>query len=123
MSASGGIVSGSGNRRAGTLGRVDAFISYAREERTFVSDELRPGLVAAEKVVWVDLDDIPPAADWRSLVDRGIDAAAAFIFVISPDSLRSAICQEELRRAVASHKRLVPILRRDLDGDAVPTDI
>ena len=41
--------------------------------------------------VWVDRTDIEPAADWSERISRGIEAAKAFIFVItqnrwSPDN-------------------------------------
>lgn len=99
--------------------RLDAFISYAREDREFV-ELLCSRLVARELDVWVDLEDIPPAADWRSRVDAGISAAAALVFVVSPDSVASPVCREELARGVALNKRLIPIVHRDVDADALP---
>lgn len=98
--------------------RDDAFISYSRKDREFVT-RLFEALIARGKRVWVDLEDIPPTADWRAKVAAGIEAAKALVFVLSPDSIASTICDEELDRAVALNKRIVPILVRPVDAAAV----
>jgi len=103
--------------------RPDVFVSYSRRDKTFVADSLLPALTGRDRDVWVDTEDIPPAADWRATVLEGIAKAHAFVFVLSPDSLGSPICAEELRRAVALNKRLVPILRREVAHDDVPEDL
>ena len=98
---------------------ADVFISYSRDDIEFVR-RLHDGLVARGKDVWVDFEDIPLTAEWREEVLDGVDSADNFLFVISPDSLTSEVCTEELDHAVEQHKRLVPVLRRPADGKAVP---
>ena len=95
------------------------FISYAREDQEFVR-QLHDALSAAGRDVWVDWGDIPLTADWRREIDAGIDAADAFVVVLTPDWVASQPCQAELDRAVAGGKRLVPLLRRDVDPGSVP---
>jgi WD40 repeat protein len=97
-------------------GRPDAFVSYAREDTAFVRT-LCDALTRAGKEVWVDWEDIPPSADWRAKVHAGIEAASAVVVVLSPDALRSEVCAEELARALELEKRLIPIVRRDADGE------
>jgi WD40 repeat protein len=104
-------------------GRHDAFISYAREDKAFVADVLCPALRRRGKNVWVDLTDIPPAADWRERIRLGIEASKAFVFVLSPESARSPECARECRQAVEMHKRLVPALYRDVDPGEVPREV
>ena len=53
----------------------------------------------------------------------GIDAADALVFVISPKSLASKACREELDHASAEHKRLIGVLRVDVEGLDVPSAI
>lgn len=87
--------------------RPAAFISYAREQKDFVS-RLEEALRALGKTVWVDWKDIKPTADWRAKVGAGIEESAAFIFVLSvlsPDSLASEVCEEDLTDATANNKR------------------
>ncbi len=92
----------------------DAFLSYSRRDEAFAI-QLRTALDAAGKTLWLDKRDIQPAEDWRSAAFAGIDSADNFLFVISPDSVRPrpdgtpAPCGEEIARAVASGKRLIPI--------------
>lgn len=100
--------------------RPDVFISYARQDKQFVETRLVASLEARGKDVWIDLEDIPPAADWRERIWDGIEAAKAFVFVLSPISVGSEVCREELRRAVEANKRLIPVLHREVEAGAVP---
>jgi len=92
----------------------DAFVSYSRADEAFVR-RLEAALRERGKDVWVDWHDIPATADWRAKIYAGIDASRAFVAVLSPDLVASAICREELEHATRSNKRLVPILRREVD--------
>lgn len=90
-----------------------AFVSYSRRDIDFVR-QLVEAFKAHGRDVWVDWEDIPPTADWRQEIQDGIDSADDFIFVISPDSVSSEVCSEELARAIEHNKRLVPVLYRDV---------
>jgi TIR domain len=79
---------------------ADVFVSYARVDAPFVR-KLRDALHALERESWVDLDDIPPSAEWLKEVFAGIEGSDTFVFVISPDSVRSDVCNLELRHALA----------------------
>ena len=103
-------------------GTPDVFLSYAREDADFVRT-LDAALQAHGKDVWVDWADILPSADWRTKVHGGIEAAKVFAAVLSPDFLASAVCREEVAHAVDSNKRIVPILRREIDDTAAPAEL
>jgi len=47
--------------------------------------------------------------------DRGIEAAKAFIFVLTPESVVSEQCRQELETAVQLHKLIIPVIFRDVD--------
>src|SRR5919201_6046666 len=100
-------------------GRADAFISYSRKDRQF-TERLTESLTRRGKNVWVDLEDIPPTADWRAKIEAGIESAKAFVFVLSPDSISSEICRDELERAEALNKRIVPLLAHPVEPDGLP---
>jgi hypothetical protein len=102
--------------------RFAVFISYAREDADFVR-RLHAALVTAGRGVWVDWEDIPPSADWRSEIGAGIDAAETFVFVVSPDSLISGECTRELDYAVEHGKKIVPVVYRDPAGAATPPEL
>jgi hypothetical protein len=53
-------------------------------------------------------------------IHAAIEHTDTFVFIISPDSVTSEVCKQEIDHAVKQHKRLVPIVRRDVDAKAVP---
>ncbi|HEY9735092.1 MAG TPA: toll/interleukin-1 receptor domain-containing protein [Trichocoleus sp.] len=91
---------------------ADVFISYSRRDKDFVQ-VLHQALSRSQYDTWVDWQDIPLTADWWEEIKSGIDAADMFVFVLSPDSVASRVCGEEVDYAVANQKRLVPIVRRE----------
>src|SRR3712207_1350032 len=101
---------------------ADVFISYAREDEKFVR-KLRDRLEEHKRHTWIDFEDIPLTAKWLEEVYRGVESADTFAFVISPDSVNSNFCRLELAHAVQNNKRLAPIWYRDVDDEAVPSDL
>src|SRR5215470_14657260 len=93
---------------------TDVFISYSRKDKEFVQ-HLHEALVAANRDTWVDWEDIPRGSDWLDEIFRGIDAADTVVFVISPDSMVSEICNQELAHSLSRSKRIVPLVRREAD--------
>ena len=87
------------------MGKV--FISYSRKDNTFVR-RLYDALRERGRKVWVDWEGIPPTDKWLVKIHSAIDEADAFLFVISPDSVSSDVCDIELNHAIKQHKRLVP---------------
>lgn len=102
--------------------RVGAFVSYAREDIAFVR-RLDEALRARGTSTWIDWKDIPPTADWRAKVLAGIDAAGAFVVVLSPSLLGSEMCDEERVHAVDGNKRIVPLLLAELGDCEVPAEL
>ena len=95
------------------------FLSYSRNDRDLVRT-LHDALKAEHRESWVDWEDIPPTAEWRKEIFSAIESTDTFIFIISPDSLASDICREEIAHAIEHNKRLVPILHSEVDNEAVP---
>jgi WD40 repeat protein len=104
---------------ASTPGRYDAFLSYAREESDFVIGWLLPALRERGHEVWIDVD-ITGGARWRDRVKRGIEACKAVIFVITPASVASGACRDELEDAVALNKLIIPVVREDVQEGVLP---
>ncbi|MCA9888624.1 MAG: TIR domain-containing protein, partial [Anaerolineae bacterium] len=92
----------------------DIFLSYSRGNSAFVR-QLFERLDEGEVQVWIDWDDIPPTAEWWHEIETGIDAANTFVFVMSAASLSSPVCHMELAHAIASNKRIVPVLHEQAD--------
>jgi len=98
---------------------ADVFISYSRRDEEFVLTIAR-ALEERSKDVWRDKEDIPPAVAWEEEIRRGIDASDVFVYVLSPDSLASTHCGDELDHALGRNKTIVPLMRREPDGAVVP---
>ena len=101
---------------------ADIFISYAREDKNFVT-RLHAALKARKREPWVDLEDIPPTAKWREKIHGGIEAARGVVFVLSPDSMASPECLKEIKHATAAHKRLIPLVCQEVEESSVPEEL
>jgi WD40 repeat protein len=90
------------------------FISYSRKDSK-VAQALMNEFKSMNLDVWVDWEDIPPAVGWLDQILRGIERADAFVFLISPDSINSEVCNVELAHAHKNSKRIIPIVIRDVN--------
>jgi hypothetical protein len=97
----------------------NVFVSYSRRDQRFVH-EFHAALAAAQRDVWIDWEDIPPSAEWLKEIERAIESADTVVFVISPDSASSQTCRHECAYAAECHKRIVPIVVRDISAAALP---
>src|SRR5579859_4395033 len=88
---------------------ADVFLSYSRRDQAFVR-QLVAALETHGRAAWVDWEGIPLTADWWQEIRDGIEKADTFVFVTSPNSLQSPICQLELSHALRNNKRLVPLI-------------
>jgi WD40 repeat protein len=100
----------------------DVFISYSRADRDFVG-RLSEAMAARGRSLWVDWEGIPPTAEWMAEIREAIDAADTFVVVMSPDSVRSQVCSEELAHAIEANKRIVPIVAREVEPASVPPEL
>ena len=90
------------------------FISYSRKDSD-AAHKLMTSFKSVDLDVWVDWEDIPPAVGWLDQILQGIEAADAFIFLVSPDSVASEVCNVELEHAHKNAKRIIPVVVRDVD--------
>lgn len=107
------------------MDRSDVFISYRRTDRDFTR-QLVTALEGQGREVWIDWEDIPPGSlDFTDDIRRGVEAADAFVAVLSPAYLESEYCLGELALAIEHGKRIVPLVLERFDdaGLAVPASI
>src|SRR5271155_5467204 len=100
----------------------DVFISYSRSDREFVAG-LADDLKQRRKDVWVDVEGIRDAEVFPAALRRAIESSTAFIFVISPDSVASAYCEQEVAHATELNKRIVPLALREVPDEDIPEQI
>jgi DNA repair exonuclease SbcCD ATPase subunit len=94
---------------------ADVFISYSRKDKEFVQT-LHAALSQSHYETWIDWQDIPASAEWWAEIEAGIAASNTFVFVISPDSVSSKVCHQEIDYAISHQKRLLAVVRRDVEG-------
>lgn len=100
----------------------DVFISYSRRDSDYVQ-RLARELEARGKTAWVDVDGIRDGEVFPAALRRAIESSDAFVFVISPDSVHSSFCEQEVAHALELNKRVVPLALRDVPDDEIPEEI
>jgi WD40 repeat protein len=103
----------------GEVAEGGIFISYSRQDEEFVR-RLHDALTAQGRECWIDWRGIRPTAEWMEEVRGAIEASDAFMYVISPDSVDSEVCREEIEHAGELSKRILPVVYRDVDAERVP---
>jgi WD40 repeat protein len=101
---------------------ADVFVSYSRRDYAFVR-QLVDAVSRAGKEVWLDTEDIADSEVFPEAVRRAIEGSDAFVFVISPSSVASAYCENEVEYARTLKKRIVPVLRQVVADGRLPAEI
>ncbi len=92
------------------------FISYSRSDQDRV-DLITDALSADGKFqVYIDQSDILPSEEWKPRLEKLIRASDAVVFVLSPRSVASEVCDWELACATEMSKRVIPLVIEEADG-------
>lgn len=94
------------------------FISYSRKDIDFAR-KLTEAFEGQDLDFWIDWEGIPPSVDWWKEIEKGIEEADIFLFLLSPDSITSKICKQEIDHAIKNGKRLIPVAVREIDWNNV----
>ena len=100
------------NTRESTYNEV--FISYSRKNREFAQKIVDTLYEHDIDNIWVDWEDIEFSENWWERIKSGIESAHNFVFLITPDSLKSQPCYDEIEHAVKTGKRIIPVLHMDV---------
>jgi len=106
----------------GVTEATDVFISYAREDKAFVT-RLHDTLRLDGRTAWVDWEGIPPSAQWRVAIEAAIINGQSFVFVISSSSAASAVCAEEASIAQRHNKKIIPFVLEEVEHARLPDAI
>ena len=98
------------------------FISYSRKDID-LAQKIVDSLAANNLDTWIDWKSIPKGEDWEQEIYRGVEEADAFLFLLSPDSVISEMCNKEIAHAVKNGKRILPIVIRDTDRKIIQPEI
>jgi WD40 repeat protein len=101
---------------------ADVFLSYSRRDSEFVV-RLSAALDVRGKQVWLDTGSIADAEVFPQAIRNAIETSDAFLFVITPEAVSSAYCEQEVTYAGELGKRIVPVLRQPVADSEIPTEI
>lgn len=100
----------------------DAFISYGRRESQYFSNSLGNRLSEKGLSVFRDLNEIPLIIESEEYIMKNILNSDNFIYIVSPNTVRSEYCNKELEFAIKYNKRIIPVIHRELGRDATFLD-
>ena len=102
---------------------LKVFISYSRDDMAF-ADELVGGLeYDGGFEVTIDRHAIHEGEDWKVRLSALIAEADTIIFILTPKSATSPICQWEVEEAVRLSKRILPVQALPLEGVTPPKEL
>jgi TIR domain len=105
-----------------TANRMKVFVSYARADLDFV-DQLVLALEDKGFEALLDRHNIDAAERWQERLTALITSSDTVVFVLSPTSAQSKICQWEVTEAAKQGKRLVPVVPVPLQKIDAPAEL
>src|SRR5262249_44734510 len=103
-------------------GKLRVFISYSRDDLKF-ADQLDAALNLCGFECLIDRHGISGGEDWKRRLGNLISEADTVIFVLSPSSARSEICDWEVEEAARLNKRVLPVICRPLERVNPPSHL
>lgn len=101
---------------------ADLFVSYSRRDSDFVN-RLVDSVSDRGKAVWLDTEGIADGEVFPEAIKRAIEGSDAFLFVITPESVHSTYCEQEVEYARELQKRIVPVLREPVADSELHSEI
>jgi hypothetical protein len=92
------------------LNKYDFFISYGRKHSSSLASKMNHSFIKEGKSVWMDKFCIPLGVDFQKSIEDGIAKSDNFVYIISPHSVQSEYCTNELEVALKYGKRIIPVL-------------
>ncbi|MFH5804846.1 toll/interleukin-1 receptor domain-containing protein [Alienimonas sp. DA493] len=100
---------------------AEVFLSHSSADREFVKD-LAELLRRHGVPVWYSGTEIVGAQQWHDEIGAALARCDWFVLVLSPDAVNSMWVKRELQFALRQNRfdgRIVPLLRRECDYDAL----
>jgi len=102
---------------------LDVFISYSRADSGFAR-KLNDQLQIHGKRTWFDQESIAAGtADFQKEIHSGIESSDIFLFILSPRSVKSPYCADEVEYAARLNKRIVTILHRPVETSTLHPEL
>lgn len=99
--------------------KIRVFISYSRKDRA-IAERLRTRLIDDGVDAFLDAHDIVKGEPWQERLQNLIFTANVVVFLISPDSVASEICDWEINEAERIARRILPVVCRATLDKLIP---
>jgi hypothetical protein len=75
------------------------------------------------KRTWFDQESIASGSNFAQEINGGIQACDNFLFILSPRSVNSPYCKDEVEYAAGLNKRFVTVLHRAVNSDELHPEL
>jgi len=99
--------------------QTHVFISYSRKDSE-IARTLRDRLLDEQFDAYMDLYDIVKGEPWQARLRGLIERADTVLFLVSPESVASTICEWEINEAELREKRIFPVVVRATPTADIP---
>jgi hypothetical protein len=95
------------------------FISHSHQDKDF-TDKLAQHLIKADTSVWIDRWELHVGDSLITKIEKALEQASAFVFVLSRSSVKSEWCRKELTSSLVRELEekkvfVLPVLKEDCD--------
>ncbi|MCA1994662.1 MAG: CHASE2 domain-containing protein, partial [Coleofasciculus sp. S288] len=98
---------------------TQVFISYAEQDQELMK-EISRILMRESFTIWTNKTDIKTGTEFQEAINNGIEGADNLVWLISPSSIQSWYCQQEISHAFANNKRIIPLLIESINIGSIP---
>ena len=101
---------------------TNSFIAYSKED-TEAMTLIRNSLNINGKTNWTDTNDIKSGTKFDEAFEKGVIESTNLLFLISPSSIKSDICLQQLELADKYNKRIIPLLIEETEISEMPAKL
>ncbi|MGK7877808.1 MAG: TIR domain-containing protein [Xenococcaceae cyanobacterium] len=98
------------------------FIAFSEKDRD-IKDKISKNLMREGLTIWINKTDIKTGTEFQEEINKGIEGADNFVYLMSSNSLESKYCQQEIEHAFANNKRIIPLLIEDTETQQIPSQL
>ncbi len=102
---------------------LNIFISYSRHDALDFAEQLEAMLRDFGFTPFRDQKNISPGEDWKGRLTSLILKSDTIVFVMSPEAVKSDMCQWEVEQAQGFSKRILPVIAMPLGNSRAPESL
>jgi WD40 repeat protein len=101
---------------------AQVFLSSSEKDNA-IKEKIGKTLMREGLTIWTNQTDIKTGTAFQEEINKGIEEADNFVYLMSSDPLESEYCHIELAHAFANNKRIIPLLIEKTDIELIPSQL